>query len=511
VTLVLASLSGALCALSFPKFGQPAFAWIALAPLIVAVALNARPGASLMRHPFTLGLIAGAIYFGGTLYWIGGVMAVYGGLRPWVSGLLTALLAAYLALYPALFALLVARAVRTFGVPGVWLAPCFWVAIEWVRGSIGSGFPWVPLGASQATVLPVVQVASIAGVYGLSALVALVSAAAAAVTLSRRRVHVRGLAAVAALVVVVAVSGSMRVAGGALVERGEVMRIGLLQGNVPQDAKWDQAFREPILKRYVDLSRQAIGAGAAIVIWPETSLPFFFESEPALAAPVRRLAVESRTAFVIGTNLMEGGANGAPSRISNAAVLVGPDGRSRAVYRKMRLVPFGEYVPFKSLLFFVDRLVEAVSDFTPGTEAVVFDLDGRRFSVAICYESTFPWIARAFVAGGSQLLVTITNDAWFGRSSAAYQHFDLGAIRAVEQGRYVVRAANTGISGAVDPYGRVVARTPLFESAAIAVDVRLLDARTVYSRAGDVVVWLSLAVAIGALFFRSRDIVSPAV
>ncbi len=158
----------------------------------------------------------------------------------------------------------------------------------------------------------------------------------------------------------------------------------------------------------------------------------------------------------------------------------------------MQLVPFGEYVPLKRLLFFVGPLIEAVSDFSAGTEPVVFDADGRRFSVAICYESVYPWLARAFVLRGSQLLVTITNDAWFQRSSAAYQHFEQGAIRAVEEGRYVVRAANTGISGAVDPYGRVLTRTDLFVPAAVTADVRLLSGRTWYNQLGDIVVWMSL-------------------
>ena len=141
-------------------------------------------------------------------------------------------------------------------------------------------------------------------------------------------------------------------------------------------------------------------------------------------------------------------------------------------------------------MFFAKPLIEAVSDFSFGTDPTVFDADGRRISVAICYESIYPWIGRAFVGRGSQLLATITNDAWFGRSSAAYQHFDQGAIRAVEEARYIVRAANTGFSGAVDPYGRTMVRTALFERAAITVDVRLLDRRTIYSYIGDLVAWL---------------------
>jgi apolipoprotein N-acyltransferase len=155
-------------------------------------------------------------------------------------------------------------------------------------------------------------------------------------------------------------------------------------------------------------------------------------------------------------------------------------------------VPFGEYVPLKRLLFFVGPLIEAVSDFSAGTDPTVFDVGGRRLSVAICYESVYPAVSRAFVARGAELLVTITNDAWFGRSSAAYQHFEQGVLRAVEEGRYFVRAANTGISGAADPYGRVMVRTELFVPTVEAADVRLISTRTVYSRVGDVVVWVSL-------------------
>jgi apolipoprotein N-acyltransferase len=225
-----------------------------------------------------------------------------------------------------------------------------------------------------------------------------------------------------------------------------------------------------------------------------------------LAQPVRLLAAQSHTPFVIGTDDFERGTTPAADRYYNAAVLVGPDGRSQGVYRKQLLVPFGEYVPLKSLLFFVGPLIQAVSDFSPGGKAVVFDANGRRFSVAICYESIYPWIAREFVAGGSELLATITNDAWFGRSSAAYQHFAQGAVRAVEEGRYVVRAANTGVSGAVDPYGRVLASTLLFVPAAVTVDVRLLRSRTIYSRTGDLVVWLSVAAsAMVALAGLRRD------
>jgi apolipoprotein N-acyltransferase len=506
VTIVLAVLSGALCAASFPKFGAPVLAWVSLAPLIVAAALAARSPSRFVKRPFFLGYLSGLVYFGGTLYWLAAVMSTFGGLPVWVGVLIAFLLAAYLALYPAVFALLVGLAIRRFGIAGVWLAPIFWVATEWLRGTIGPAFPWVPLGASQATVTPIVQLASVAGVYGLSVLVALVSTGAAAVALSRRRSQWIGLAGVGVVLAAVGVAGTLRVMSGALTTTGQVIRVGLLQGNVEQDVKWDPAHREPILRRYINLTRQAIGAGANLVIWPEASLPFFLESDAASAEPIRRLAAESRTPFIVGTDeaIVK---NGGADVLYNSAVLVGADGRSRGTYRKIELVPFGEYVPFKRLLFCASRLVEAVSDFTPGVEPVVFDVNGGRVSVAICYESIYPWLSRRFVERGSELLAVITNDAWFGRSSAAYQHFEMGALRAVEQGRYLVRAANTGISGAVDPYGRVVLRTRLFEPAAVTVDVRLLQGRTIYSRTGDLVAWLGLIVSAGFLFVARREIV----
>ncbi len=462
--------------------------------MILAAALPAAPAAA-PRRAFLLGVIAGFVGFSGTLYWVAGTMQTYGGLAVWVAVPVMFLLAAYLAIYVGLFALLVRAATARWGVAGVWLAPLFWVATEWARSWVGGGFPWVLLGTSQAAVLPVVQVASVVGVYGLSALIVLVSAAAAVVALTRAPVHRRWAAGVAALLVLVAAGGVVRVTRGGLLRTGSAVRVGLVQGSIDQAQKWDPRFRDAILARYIDLSRQVIAEGAELVIWPEAATPFYFDAESSLAEPVRRLAAQTRTPFVIGSDEMAPASGGQPGTIYNAAVLVGADGRSLGSYRKMTLVPFGEYVPLRRLLFFVSPLVETIGDFSAGTDAVVFDAAGRRISVAICYESVYPGIARRFVEGGSQLLATITNDAWFGRSSAAYQHFEQGIVRAVEQGRYVVRAANTGISGAVDPYGRVLATTPLFQPTAITVDVRLLDQRTIYSRTGDLVVWLGLAVS----------------
>ena len=470
-------LSGVLLAASFPKFGHPAFAWIAIAPLIVGITLSVTSGRRGLRRQFLLAASAGFTWFAGMLYWAVGTMATYGGIPGWVAFLVGLLMWAYLAIYVGLFGVLFGLAVRRFGAIGIWFAPVCWVTSEWVRSTAAGGFPWGTLGSSQATVLPVVQLASVTGVFGLSALIALVSAAAAALAFGRRRSTTAGAVTVGVLLVVVAAGGTMRLAASPLTRTGTVTRVGLVQGNVDLLEKWDPRSRDEILSRYLSLSQQAISGGAALVFWPEASTPFYFDTEGALAEPVRRLATQSRVPFIVGTDGFEYGTNGAPDRIFNTAVVVGVDGRSHGTYRKMRLVPFGEFVPFKRLLFFVGPLVQSVSDFTAGTEPVVLDANGRKVSVAICYESIYPWIDRAFVLRGSELLATITNDAWFGRSSAPYQHFEMGAIRAVEEGRYVVRAANTGISGAVDPYGRVLVATPLFQTTSVTVDVRLLNDR----------------------------------
>jgi len=449
-----------------------------------------------------MGVLTGVVYFACTLYWIGGVMALHGSLPAIGAYALMIGLALHLSLFVGLFAWLLGRSAGSFGMTGVWLAPWLWVASEWLRAWLGWDFPWVLLGSSQASVIPVVQFASVTGVFGLSALIATVSTAAAVLALSRRRQDLIGAACVAALMVAIVAGGAWRVSQGTLTTSGTPLRVGLLQGNVPQTAKQDPNLRDEITQRYIGLSRQAIGAGAQLVIWPEASTPFYFDLDILMSAPIRRLAAEAQVPFIIGTDELQ--------RVNqtdfnyNTAVLLGADGKSKATYRKVRLVPFGEYVPFRKLLFFVGPLVESIGDFTPGTEFKVFDLNGTKFSVAICYEAVYGHIARAFVSQGAQLLTTITNDAWFERSSAAYQHFEQASLRAVEQGRYLVRAANTGISGAVDPYGRVIAETGLFESAATTVDVRLQSGRTIYNRIGDVVAWASLVMTAAVVFLTRR-------
>jgi apolipoprotein N-acyltransferase len=493
-----------LLAFSFPKFGHPAFAWIALAPLLLALL----SGVSLPRA-FALGLTTGLLYFGGTLYWMSGVMAVYGGLHPIVAGLINFAFVAYLALYPSLFAVIMRRLFLSHGARALVAAPLVWTTTELGRSYLFTGFPWVLLGYSQATVLPMAQLASLIGVFGVSALVASVSAAFVGV--AARRAYVPAVVVVA-LVAATGTWGSLRERRGELTHSGQPIRVGLIQGNVDQGRKWDAASASAIFQDYLNMTRQAIGSGATFVIWPESSTPFFFERDRAAADQLRSVARQARVSILFGSDQVEPKTQAAQGtqpptpNYYNSAFLVRADGTTGGVYRKMHLVPWGEYVPLKRWLFFVSPLVEAVSDFSAGTDAVLLPLDGHLVSTSICYEIIYPDLVRRFVRGGSELLTTITNDAWFGRTSAPVQHFEQASMRAIEEGRYLVRAANTGISGIVNPYGQVLARSDIYQPAVVVGEARLLSVSTVYSRIGDVFAYASGVVTLVLLLTARRRV-----
>lgn len=449
-------------------------------------------------------MTTGAIYFAGTLYWITQVMVLHGGL-PWgIAVLVNAALIAYLSLFPALFAVVVRRIVAQFGTLAVMTAPLVWVATEMGRTYVFTGFPWVLMGYSQTSVLPIAQFASLFGVYGISALVASVSAGLAVFGLEGSAFR-RIVPAAATLFLVggVAVWGSARVNRSALTQTGDPVRVGLIQGNVNQDEKWDPAKANAIFSDYLRMTEHAITQAAEVVVWPEASTPFSFENDRPAAELVRDIARRSGVPILLGSNQV---VRGPQITLYNAAYLIDPEGATAGVYRKMHLVPFGEYVPLAKLLFFAAPLVEAVGTFSAGEEAVLLPLKGHLVSTAICYEIVYPNLVRGFVAGGSELVTTITNDAWFGRTSAPYQHFAQASMRAIENGRYLVRAANTGISGVVDPYGRIVSESRIFEPAVIVSEVRFLASHTLYARIGDVFAYASVIVTIAMLVLARRRV-----
>ena len=494
--VIFAAVSGALLALCFPSFGHPTFAWIALVPLLVALAGQPSP-----LRGFSLGLLTGTVHFAVTVYWIPRVMIEHGGLTAPTSSVAYLLLVAYLALFPAAFGAAVVVLHRCFGLRTLFYAPMLWVTSELGRIHLFTGFPWELLGYSQTPILPIAQVASLFGVLGLSALVVFGNTALAYTVLVVDRRCWRPLAGAALVVLGSAGFGTWRLQDDSLNGAGAPLRVAAVQGNVAQHEKWNPAFRDSILGNYLALTRMAVEDGARLIIWPEAATPFAFNSDPVAAAPIRRLAQDAGVHLLIGTTHVT--FDDEP-RYYNAAVMVDDDGEMAGVYRKQHLVPFGEYVPFRRALFFVSPLVETAGNFSAGPGPEVLLMDGHPVGMAICYEIIYPGLVRGLVARGSRLLTTVTNDAWYGRTSAPYQHFQQATMRAIEQGRFLVRAANTGISGAVDPYGRVLASTPLFESHVITVDVRLLDHRTLYSRIGDLLAYACAMVTVILLAFALR-------
>jgi apolipoprotein N-acyltransferase len=464
--------------LSFPKFGHGAVAWVALLPLFVAL-----HGASGWRAA-RLGYVAGAVSALGLLYWTALVVIQYGGLPlPAGIAIMVALCLAF-ALFPLVFGWAVGRLVGTFGTAGLLGAPFAWVATE------------------------LIQVASVTAVYGVSFILAASSSLLAYALLEargqRRRAALGGLALLVGGVWGVGAWSMSRT----LPETGRIV-VGLVQGGVRQEDKWVPENSWDNVDRHLQLTAEAARRGARLVVWPESAVPFLYDREEALATrlhdTVRGLGVH----LFFGSDDLEE-IPGGGRRIYVGAKLLSPDGRITARYRKMHLVPFGEYVPLHALFTMGGRvtakLVQEVSDFSPGTEAVTGDVDGHRVAGHICYEAIFPGLVRRFAARGAELLVNVTNDAWYGTTSAPYQHLAMAAFRAVENRRYLVRAANTGITAVVDPWGRVLSPTRLFDRTVLVREVPFVAETSFYTRHGDVFARACAAIALALLAatFRRR-------
>jgi apolipoprotein N-acyltransferase len=489
----LAALSGALLVLSFPKFGHWAVAWVALLPLLLAL-----PGAGAGRA-LRLGYLTGAVSGVGLLYWTALVVTQYGGLALPVSVAIMVLLCLAVALFPALFAWLVGAWLEALGPRALLLAPVAWVATEILRSHTLLRFAWCLLGYSQAENTPMIQIAAYTAVYGVSFVVCASSACAAAAACERvPRVRVAILAGGVALLGAVAGQGVWAASRPLRTDGGIVA--GLVQASIGQDEKWRPGLLEDNVSRHERLTRQAAQAGARLVVWPESAVPFLFDEDPGIAAELRGLTRELGVDLLFGNDDHLRGRDGEPHAYVGAKLLR-PDGRLALRYHKMRLVPFGEYVPLQPLLTlggrFGAKLVREVSDFTPGDTPSVAELDGHRLSAFICYEAIFPDLVRRFAASGAELLVNLTNDAWYGTTSAPYQHLAMATFRAIETGKYLLRDANTGISAVVDPRGRVLSRTRLFEPALLVSRVPFVSGSTFYVRHGDVFAWGCLAAAAG--------------
>lgn len=517
---MLAAFSGALQALCFPSPGLYFTCWFAIAPLLLAIlGPLSRSGPQLVDEKgrplgilsgwqgFCLGYFSGVIWYAGTCFWIYHVLHTYGQMHPLEAGGMFVAFCLYLALYHGLFGALVARAAQ--GASGskkaILLAPFLWVAVEMARTRV-TGFPWDLLGTAQVNNIPLAQVARFTGVYGVSFGIMLVNTAFAASFLlpphRRRTMLVAGVLAAAVLNL------------GVLVEPPPFATdhtARLVQQNIPIEKDWNANDLSATLKELHALST-APGAKPSLIVWPESPAPFFL-NEPRFRLAVTTVAVESHAyviAGALGTPAAEGAAQQSAKRsFYNSAVLITPEGRWAARYDKVHLVPFGEYIPAQSVLVFLKGIAREVGEwgFTAGTERIVFELGnrdagGQRVGTFICYESIFPDDIRQFAANGAQVFVNISNDAWFGDYGMPGQHLNMVQMRAIENQRWVLRATNTGITAAIDPYGRVTQRAPRKQRVALDVAYALVTETTFYTRHGDWFGWLCVIIAGAGVLVR---------
>jgi apolipoprotein N-acyltransferase len=468
--------------LSFPQFEFWPFAWIALVPLFIALQ-DKRP-----LFAFGISYLVGFISFLGLIYWLAYVS---------IPGVF--LLCLYLAAYFGVFGLLASRCLSQDSALNPYLiffAPSLWVSLEWLRGHLFTGFGWALLGYSQYRALYTIQIADITGVYGVSFLIVMTNVAIW--QLLRQGRCWRQFSWALLLIALTLLYGHFRLTH---LRGGPGLKIGLIQGNVPQEQKWDQTYKEAILNKYINLTKMAFTQRPDLIIWPETAVPAYLDSQPSIRNRLLNLARDIDLPLLAGAPISRLGQN------YNSALLISAQGKVARIYDKLRLVPFGEYIP--KPFSFLRSLIQ-IGDFTPGREYTIFDLNrgqtsnssAVKFAVLICFEDIFPELSREFVKRGAQFLVNITNDAWFRESSNPFQHLQASVFRAVENRLNVVRCANTGVSGFIEPSGKVldlISRGPdkdIFISGTLTREIKLAPSGSFYSRFGDIFVAVACAIAI---------------
>jgi apolipoprotein N-acyltransferase len=489
---IAALASGLALAFAFPPFDMGSLAWVSLALLLVA-AIGERPGRAAIY-----GLAHGALFFGFTLPWIYTVMRVHGDLGVAAAAAVFTLLILVLSLFPALFAAGVAWCGRWSPARACVAAPFLWVASELARRyALGQGFPWNLLGYAGALHLGLLQLVTVTGIYGLSFVLMAFNALLAWVFLMRKR------SAWIAGIVTVAIVLSAVLVGDQFVpqEQSEDQAV-LVQTNFPQatsyPADWlDRHAAE--LDELESMSEEAAARTHGIIVWPESPAPFYWQ-DPRFAARLSRLALTSANSVLAGVVDWKMGPNGALEPY-NTAVLVDSDGHRAFSYDKVHLVPFGEFVPWRRWLTFVQQLTVDVGEFHPGSQYSVGELPGGRFSVFICYEAVFPDAVRRFVNNDARLLVNLSNDGWFGHSAALEQHLAMARVRAVENRRWLLRATNTGLTASIGPYGRVVALLPPDRRAVLIAPYSFRSDLTLYTRWGDWFAWLCVVLSLWFLVY----------
>jgi len=490
--LLLAILSGVLLTLSFPPGNFSLVAWFALVPLLNGIQ-TVTPS-----HAFKLGVASGLAHYLTLIYWIIVVLQHYGNLHFLIALLSLLLLSLYLSLYLGLFSMLTSRLKGSLFSP-VFMA-CYWVALEYLKTRLMTGFPWCLLGYSQYEQLHLIQTADLFGVYGISFLIVLVNGLLFRLAARPVRRNIRvlkwELPLPALLLAGAWIYGHYHISGaqsdGAA---GRPVKAAIIQANIDQSIKWDPAYQEQTLQAYYRLTRSAHAFHPELTVWPETALPFFFQDNPGISPGIFSLARETGSTLVFGSPAYKRHRGGV--HYYNRAYMIAPDTRRITYYDKIHLVPFGEYVPLKKYLPFIHRLVEAAGDFAQGEELKALKTGDLSLGILICFEAIFPELARGLARDGANIFVNITNDAWFGVTSAPYQHLCMAVFRAIENRRPMVRAANTGFSAFIEPTGAIQSKSDLFAEEVLKGSVTTgAFPLTFYSRFGDLLAVTLLAVSL---------------
>jgi apolipoprotein N-acyltransferase len=500
--LGLACASGLLLYAAFPTIDNEWLAWVGLVPLLAAL------DGKRLRGAFVLAFMSGFVFYATTFYgiWSGAVAA----LRP----VHFVILATYFSLYWGLWGLGVQWAKLESGLSSGLIAPPLWVVLEYVRSHLSFlSYPWLFLGHSQYLHPSLLQTSSITGVYGISFLIVLVNAAVAdAVCAVRARWSgSESLSLIGrSTVIVLGTAGLLLTAsylyGVWILSRGpggERKTIAIIQGNIPKDRMWNRSYLPTIVNRYEELTKRATMQPTDLVIWPESAVPGDLLHERDLQRTVSRIATETHTPILTGT------AQSAKftdkklvNKSFNSMVLFTADGQIAGEYRKMVLVPFAEYEPLKGVVRWPRAIVASPDSTLPGDRYTLFTVGGTPFGALICWETIFPGHFREFVKRGARFMVVATNEAWFGESAAPYQLLAISTFRAAENRVAIARAANTGISALIDPFGRITKRLKgangkeVFVEGVLVGEIAISQSRTFYSRYGNLFAWVMIAVCV---------------
>jgi apolipoprotein N-acyltransferase len=488
---LLAVFAGLLLTGLFPPSGLSWIAWAALLPLFISLK-DTTPSQALK-----LGLLAGMSHYLSLMYWIIFVLDHYGNLGLFLSLGPYFLLSFYLSVFMAVFCWGSVRILRSVPFPWLFVAG-LWVSLEYIRANFLSGFPWCLLGYSQYAHLQIIQVADITGVYGVSFLIVLSNGLLYSLLFKPSEnasmfFRLQFFLGVALLFAAVSY-GFYQTDSQRESEQRKNITCAVIQPNIDQSVKWDPAYQAQATNIYRKLTVNVSSAHPRLILWPETAVPFFFQDPSDLSESVRSLVHAVHGDLLFGSPAYR--RKGKGYAYYNRAYLLSTNGRITS-YDKVHLVPFGEYVPMKHLLFFVDRLVAGAGDFEPGKDVSPLRDGEITIGPLICFEAIFPELARKQVKKGAQILVNLTNDAWFGATSAPYQHLAMAVLRAVENRRPLIRAANTGISAFISPTGKIEARSPLFVEYTLIRDVHPASSPlTFYTRFGDFFALLFCAISV---------------